>query len=421
MMALRLMLFGIMLLAFGQGSAQTALPKSSYPFVQWQKNNIQPKGSSSLHPFYALLDRLMFKGLGRINVVHFGGSHVQADIISGRLRERLQSFYPGNLGSRGLIFPYSIAKTNNPGNYSVKYSGSWSYAKNVQSSPAVPLGLTGMAVFTSDSGASLSISFPDYVKIKGDFNLLRIYEGAGSENYDVIFQGEDSLPVAYREFRHPETHIREFFLEKHQSSLTLTILSRDSARTPYILYGIQLENEDPGITYHSIGVNGASTHSYLKCNLLGSHLAEIRPDLVLFGVGINDAAKGDLDVATFTNNYRKLIRQVRATNPQAAILLLTNNDSYRSYRIRRRRVYTPNPNGELVRKIMHELAESEGVAVWDLFEIMGGLGSAKIWEEHGLAQRDKVHFTFKGYRLLGDMMFEALLTDYQLYLKKRSE
>jgi lysophospholipase L1-like esterase len=70
---------------------------------------------------------------------------------------------------------------------------------------------------------------------------------------------------------------------------------------------------------------------------------------------------------------------------------------------------------------MHELAISEGVAVWDLFEIMGGLGSAKIWEEHGLAQRDKVHFTFKGYRLLGDMLFEALLTDYQLYLKRRSE
>lgn len=421
MMALRLMLFGIMLWTFVQGSAQTALPKSSYPFVQWQKNSIHPKGSSALHPFYASLDRLMFKGLGRINVVHFGGSHVQADIISGRLRERLQSFYPGNLGSRGLIFPYSIARTNNPGNYIVKHTGSWGYAKNVQSSPAVPLGLTGMAVFTSDSGASLSISFPDHVKIKGDFNLLRIYEGAGSEHYTVLFHGQDSLPVTYREFRHPETHIREFFLESHHRSLKLTIHPKDSVRSPYILYGLQLENEDPGITYHSIGVNGASTHSYLKCSLLGSHLAEIKPDLVLFGLGINDAAKGELDVAAFTSNYRKLIRQVRATNPQAAIILLTNNDSYRPYRIRRRRGYTPNPNGEIVRRIMHELAISEGVAVWDLFEIMGGLGSAKIWEEHGLAQRDKVHFTFKGYRLLGDMLFEALLTDYQLYLKRRSE
>ena len=52
MMALRLMLFGIMLLAFGQGSAQTALPKSSYPFVQWQKNNIQPL--TTYRPLFAL-------------------------------------------------------------------------------------------------------------------------------------------------------------------------------------------------------------------------------------------------------------------------------------------------------------------------------------------------------------------------------
>jgi lysophospholipase L1-like esterase len=398
---------------------QTALPKASYPFVKWEKNSIQPKGSAALFSFYASLDRLMFKGLGRINVVHFGGSHVQADIISGRLRERLQSFYPGNLGSRGLLFPYSIAKTNNPGNYIVKHTGNWNYAKNVQASPAVPLGLTGMAVFTSDSGASIRIEFPTHVKMSSDFNLVRLYEGKESAPYRVLFQGEDSVPTTYREFRHPETQIREFFLDKHEKSLRITVLPKDSTEGPYVLYGIQLENEDPGITYHSFGVNGASTSSYLKCSLLGAQLAEIKPDLVLFGLGINDAAKGELDVAAFKSNYRNLIRQVRATNPQAAILLLTNNDSYRPYRVRRRRSYSPNPNGEVVRKAMFELAESEGVAVWDLFEIMGGLGSAKTWEDHGLAQHDKVHFTFKGYRLLGDMLFEALLTDYQYYLKKR--
>lgn len=398
---------------------QSILPKESYPFIDWAKNSIQPKSSSALHPFYASLDRLMFKGLGRINVVHFGGSHVQADIISGRLRERLQSFYPGNLGSRGLLFPYSIARTNNPGNYIVKHTGNWGYAKNVQASPAVPLGLTGMAVFTKDSGATVQITFPANLKINSDFNLVRLYEGEGSERYRVLFQGEDSIPKPYREFRHPETNIREFFLDSHEESLNLTILPLDSGSSPYILYGIQLENEDPGITYHSFGVNGASTQSYLKCSLLGSQLAEIKPDLVLFGLGINDAAKGDLDVGAFKSNYRTLIKQVRATNPQAAILLLTNNDSYRPYRIRRRRGYSPNPNGEIVRQAMFELAESEGVAVWDLFEIMGGLGSAKTWEDNGLAQRDKVHFTFKGYRLLGDMLFEALLNDYQQYLKKR--
>jgi lysophospholipase L1-like esterase len=398
---------------------QTNLPKASFPFIEWQKNSIQPMGGSALHPFYASLDRLMFKGLGRINVVHFGGSHVQADIISGRLRDRLQSFYPGNLGSRGLVFPYSIAKTNNPGNYLVRHTGTWSYAKNIQASPEVPLGLTGIAVFTRDQESTIGIEFPEHVKVKGDFNLVRLYEGQGSEHYSVVFRGNDSIPSTYREFRHPETNIREFFLDEHHQQLTITIRRADTAKTAYILYGIQLENEDPGITYHSFGVNGASTNSYLKCRLLGTQLAELKPDLVLFGLGINDAAKGDLDVEAFKSNYRNLIRQVRTTNPQAAILLLTNNDSYRPIKIRRRKNYTPNPNGEVVRRAMHDLAETEGVAVWDLFEIMGGLGSAKTWEDHGLAQHDKVHFTFKGYRLLGDMLFEALLSDYQLYLKKR--
>jgi lysophospholipase L1-like esterase len=410
---------GLFLMACPVLWGQSTLPKGSYPFIEWQKNSIQPTGGSALHPFYASLDRLMFKGLGRINVVHFGGSHVQADIISGRLRERLQSFYPGNLGSRGLLFPYSIAKTNNPGNYSVRHTGNWNYAKNIQANPEVPLGLTGIAVFTHDQESSISISFPEHVKVKGDFNLVRLYEGQGAESYQVVFRGGDTLPATYREFRHPETNIREFFLDDHHQQLTITIRREDTVKTPYILYGIQLENEDPGITYHSFGVNGASTGSYLKCRLLGAQLAEIKPDLVLFGLGINDAAKGDLDVEAFKSNYRNLIRQVRTTNPQAAILLLTNNDSYRPIKIRRRKSYIPNPNGDIVRRAMHDLAETEGVAVWDLFEIMGGLGSAKTWEENGLAQHDKVHFTFKGYRLLGDMLFEALLADYQQYLKKR--
>ena len=246
---LAVLFFGLAPLLWGQ----TALPKASYPFVKWEKNSIQPKGSAALFSFYASLDRLMFKGLGRINVVHFGGSHVQADIISGRLRERLQSFYPGNLGSRGLLFPYSIAKTNNPGNYIVKHTGNWNYAKNVQASPAVPLGLTGMAVFTSDSGASIRIEFPAHVKMSSDFNLVRLYEGKESAPYRVLFQGEDSVPTTYREFRHPETQIREFFLDKHEKSLKITILPKDSTDNPMCCMEFNWKTKTPALPTIALG------------------------------------------------------------------------------------------------------------------------------------------------------------------------
>ena len=43
---------------------------------------------------------------------------------------------------------------------------------------------------------------------------------------------------------------------------------------------------------------------------------------------------------------------------------------------------------------------------------MGGLKSMEKWQKAGLAQKDKVHFTRAGYRLMGDLLFEALQKEF---------
>ena len=76
-----------------------------------------------------------------------------------------------------------------------------------------------------------------------------------------------------------------------------------------------------------------------------------------------------------------------------------------------------NANGQLAQEVFYRLAEKYGGAVFDQFALMGGLGSMKKWESAGLAQSDKVHFTAKGYRYLGDMLYNALMYSYRDYLK----
>ena len=34
------------------------------------------------------------------------------------------------------------------------------------------------------------------------------------------------------------------------------------------------------------------------------------------------------------------------------------------------------------------------------------------WQDAGLAQSDKVHFTPQGYKEVADLLFEAILADY---------
>jgi lysophospholipase L1-like esterase len=135
--------------------------------------------------------------------------------------------------------------------------------------------------------------------------------------------------------------------------------------------------------------------------------------LCILSIGINDASGSNFDTAQFIQNYKELIRRIKSVSPDCAILFTTNNDSY----IKSRKTYHNNPNGLLAEQAFLSLATYYKTGVWDLFSFMGGLGSMKKWEHDGLAQKGKVHFTPQGYRLLGDLLYNALLYEYTKYLE----
>ena len=53
--------------------------------------------------------------------------------------------------------------------------------------------------------------------------------------------------------------------------------------------GIQLTNQQPGISYTAIGVNGAALFTYLECGNFEEQLRQSEPDFFAFSVGTNDA------------------------------------------------------------------------------------------------------------------------------------
>lgn len=387
---------------------------STYPFIQYHKNGLIFLGDSSdMQNFYNKMDELIFHGRGKINIIHMGGSHVQADIVSGRVRERLSNFYPSNKGSRGLVFPYKVAGTNNPYNYVVNSTGKWEACKNTQRDKFCELGLTGISITTRDTTSTISISLKtDYYQVY-DFNHIRLFHISDSLLFSV-FPILDDTTASYTIKSQIEKGITDIYLDRYYHQISLRFKKTDSLQWGYTLLGIQLENEDPGITYHAIGVNGASTSSYLQCQLLPAHIREIKPDLVIMGIGINDAAGKDFNPLDFEYNYRKLIDSIRAASPGTAILLITNNDSYKKYK----RKYYVNKNGLVVRESMLKLGKEMNLAVWDFFTVMGGLQSMETWLKNGLAKSDRVHFTTSGYKLMGDLLFEALLKHYEYHLKR---
>jgi len=112
-----------------------------------------------------------------------------------------------------------------------------------------------------------------------------------------------------------------------------------------------------------------------------------------------------------------LIDSIRIINPDCAFVFITNNDSFR--RLRRNR-YEVNRNGFLARVVFYRLADNTDGAVWDQFEVMGGLKSMDKWFKAKLAQKDRVHFTQAGYELIGNLFYNALFEAYASYTKKRT-
>ncbi|MCB0764646.1 MAG: hypothetical protein KDB84_08080 [Flavobacteriales bacterium] len=376
----------------------------AYPFLDLDANAMITAGDQrTWNGLLSKMDRLMFDGRGQLSIVHIGGSHVQADMWTMELRHRLQTVVPGVRAARGFIFPFNMARTNNPYWYHPEYTGRWTSVKNTVRNDASELGLAGYSVTTTDTLSELKVSFRgeaydgyvfDRVKVLHAMDSSFAVEAWSTDTDAVITKRTDRL----RGFT-------EFTYDALTDTLRLRFVRTDSTQKHFTLYGILLETDDPGFVYHAIGVNGASTSSYLRCQRFSEDLALLRPDLVVFSIGINDAHDTEFDAQRFKENYRQLIDNARKADPDVAVLLTTNTDSY----LKRR---TPNPNASRVRDVMRELSAEKGCAVWDTFGVMGGLGSIARWQDAGMAQRDRIHLTRAGYTVLGDLLFSALMTNY---------
>src|SRR5574337_208360 len=65
----------------------------------------------------------------KLSIVHLGDSHLQSDIYPARIRRNFQNIHGD--GGRGLIFPYSAAKTYSSIEYKTTHTGDWTYGKEI--------------------------------------------------------------------------------------------------------------------------------------------------------------------------------------------------------------------------------------------------------------------------------------------------
>jgi len=379
-----------------------------YRFIDYSANYFQlPQDNIAFQTFFNKFSDLIRYGNSELDIVHIGGSHVQADIYTHRMRQNLQLFTPGLKGSRGFIFPYKIAKTNNPLNYTVSYTGQWTSCKNTRNIPDCLLGLSGMSVRLIDSSAFIKIVSRFDSVSNYDFNLVKIFCNKDKTFFNLKFIPDYNIEAS--DFN-DSLGFYWFQLKDYTDTLVIQITQPDTVTIDPEIYGFSLENNDPGVVYHSVGVNGATLQAYLQCSLLSSHLKALHPDMVVISIGTNDGYTRNFDPDKYYSEYRQFLNIIKEAIPDAAILLTVPNDSYlyRKYL---------NRNTATMREVIVKLAKEFNCGVWDFYTVMGGLNSAEVWYKNGLMSRDRVHFNKQGYLLKGDLLFEAFIKTLEKELK----
>jgi hypothetical protein len=328
----------------------------------------------------------------RLVIFHFGASHIQSEVVTTEAKAYLHENY-GDAGP-GFLFPFSAAKTYGSINYKTSHTGIWTSAKSFQPNPKIPLGVRGMTIETRDPTASFTLTFPSPLP-KEEYELILFFENNAQTPDFKLTVGDTDWQVdeALRSTQTGKNYLR-IPITQEIGTLQVKLLPSEKPGMLFRFYGMSLEKMDKsGVLYHSLGVGGSPFEAVLTMVKLQEQSEVLQPDLVILDYGTNNILYENKVAESLPKNVTKTISNLRAINPEVLIVLTSTQDLfYKGRHI---------DAGIEFARAMDSLARANEVLYWNYYDLSGGYGQIKNWEQAGYAQKDHIHLTAKGYRLKG--------------------
>lgn len=195
----------------------------------------------------------------------------------------------------------------------------------------------------------------------------------------------------------------------------------------YRTSGLATETGTPGFVFSAVSKNGVQL-SYFQDEALLQEIASLRPDLLIISVGTNEAHAPSFDAREYLQQLGQFTAQINSRCPGVQLLITTPPGSHigGKTRVKRRGRWvtvsgslTPNAKTPEVVSTQMEFAAKNNIPLWNLYELAGGSTYAcDNWRRGNLMANDGVHFTHEAYTLQGRMLAEAILKEWNNYLKK---
>lgn len=380
-----------------------------------------PSGQERLlYPFFRSLKYSNDSGT-LVRIMHYGDSQIEGDRITSFLRNRLQGLFggygPGLMPSSQIYdFSYAIIQKSSPNWAQFTLFGERDTTVKHKRYGALASFCTITQDQKSDTGNYEAwVSFkqsPYSYKNTRKFSRCRVFYGNSKEPFlnqiyinNTLFDADILPPVdAVQEIK--------WTFQNPQSDILLKFKGKTSPE----IYGISLESRS-GVIVDNVPMRGCSGSIFTSINFnqLKSMYNMLGVKLIMLQYGGNVVPHIVDDYSYYENIFYNQIKYLKKACPEAVILVIGLADMS----VKEKNHYVTYPNLEKVREAIKTASFRGGAAYWDMYEAMGGRNSMPSWvfADPPLASKDFVHFNPKGALIIAQMLYNAIMFEYNDFNK----
>lgn len=375
------------------------------------KQAIELASPTALDGFFARLARSDAGYAGAVTrVVHWGDSVVAADHITSAVRAKMQQRF----GDAGHGF-HLLAKPN--ASYIHKAiefrdGEDWSRCYIINGCKSDGLyGLGGTTVWSS-GGAESRFATTEDTPNGRKASAIELWYRAEPNGGNVrvrVDKGEPIVVSTQADVAADAWHRIDVEDGAHEFEV------RAAGGGKVRLYGVVIERDVPGVVWDGMPQLGAFTSRML--NFEPSHIrdqvAHRDAALLVFMFGGNDLLLSENRFDAYREDFRSMLRSFRAQASPPACLVMSPVD----HGIREGQRVVSNDKVPKLTAIQREVALEEGCGFFDTLAAMGGDGSVSRWRKASppLISGDLAHLTDAGQRVLGHMLYTAIVAGYVEY------
>lgn len=342
-----------------------------------------------------------------MRIMHYGDSQLECDRITSVLRENFQETFGG--GGVGLV-----PAVQTIGTYTLSQTASREdLPRHLAYGPSdmrLPEGKHGYGMMAQAAAVSGRVTFRFSTRDRANFphasrfSRVKLFTSAPVEAR--VTAGQDTFLLK-------ETKMNdEFYVYSARLGSSRTTISLTTEGTADI-YGITLDGR--GTAVDNIPMRGCS--GTIFTNIASTTLApfyrseNVRLIILQYGGNNMPYIKEEKDIEEYMAGLSRQIRYLKRLVPKACILFIGPSDMAKMTD----GVMQTYPMLPRTVEALKSMADANGIAYWDLYAAMGGHNSMLKWTASGLAGSDYVHFTPKGARHVGNILYETFEYYHKFY------